>query len=135
MEQYHSIMASGVTPENMCDMPAAPYTPVWPSEAEVGDPDSEGEENDKEAREARTEASIDAMFQRYIDQKPDGKLTKETIRRVFEELDDEFANKADQRKLPTSKGTVGNDASEIYSPPRIAEMAAATGLRQGWSLD
>ena len=35
MEQYHSIVARGVTPENVADVPAAPSTPVWRSDVEV----------------------------------------------------------------------------------------------------
>ena len=87
MEQYHSIMANGVTPENASELPAAPSTPVWPSEAEIMEADSEADGNEKEARAALTEASIDAVFRRYATQRPDGKLTKEAIRKVFEELE------------------------------------------------
>ena len=125
MEQYHSITANGVTPESLDELPVAPSTPAWPSDDEVVEPDSEEDESKKESRRALTEASIDAVFRHYLAQKPDGKLTKEGIRKIFEELDDEFAKRAERRKLPDSKGKVTNDASEVYSPPRIAEMASA----------
>ena len=135
MEQYHSIVANGVTPESVSELPAAPATPTWPSDEDVLEPDLEEDEDKKEARTALTEASIDAVFRHYITQKPDGKLTKECIRKVFEELDGDFTKRAEQRKLPSSTGNAKNDVSEVYSPPRIADMAAATGLRPGWSLD
>ena len=61
--------------------------------------------------------------------KPDGKLTKDGIRRVFEALDMEYTERAKRRRLKTPKGKASNDVSEVYSPPRVTEVAEATGLR------
>ena len=67
--------------------------------------------------------------------KPDGTLTKEGIRQVFENLDLEFTSRAERRRLRKSKNKTTNDVSEVYSPPRVTEVAEATGLRAGWALD
>lgn len=131
MEQYHSMMAHGVTPESASELPAAPPTSVWPPDEEVMEPDSEDDASKKEANAALTEASIDAVCRHCITQQLDGKCTKQCIRKVFEELDGDFTKKAERRKLPESKGEAKNDVSEVYLPPLIAEMVAATGLRPG----
>ena len=38
-------------------------------------------------------------------------------------------------RLKTPTGKASNDVSEVYSPPRVIEVAEATGLRSGWALD
>ena len=47
----------------------------------------------------------------------------------------EYIERAERRRLRTPKGIASNDVSEVYSPPRVTEVAEATGLRQGWALD
>ena len=75
------------------------------------------------------------MYARYIDAKPDGKATKEGIKQVFERIDKDHTAKAERRKLKVSRKKASNDVSEIYSPPRITDVAESTGLRPGWALD
>ena len=84
---------------------------------------------------ANVDASIDAVCARYISCKPDGKVTKEGIRQVFERLDKEQIAKAERQRIKVSRKKTDNDVSEIYSPPRITTVAESTGARPGWALD
>ena len=54
--------------------------------------------------------------------------------RYFFAGDDETFRWKDLTKANNSKKT-DNDVSEVYSPPRVTEVAEATGLRAGWALD
>ena len=47
----------------------------------------------------------------------------------------EYTERAKRRRLRTHKGKASNDVSEVYSPPRVTEVAEATGIRPGWALD
>ena len=105
----------------------------WPAAEEVVGAESDNEQADQPL--GSIQASIDAVHARYISCKPDGKLTKEVIRQIFERLDAEFTAKAEARKIRVSKATPSNDVSEVYSPPRVTDVAEATGLRPGWALD
>ena len=80
-------------------------------------------------------ASEDAIYDKYVSVKPDGKLTKEGIKQVFEALDMEYTARAKRRRLKTPANKTSNDVSEVYSPPRVTEVAEATGLKSGWALD
>ena len=132
MEQYQQIVANSVAPETLVEA-APPPTPKWPEPNEV-----EGAESDPEDEPPQLEslsASIDAVYARYIDVKPDGKLTKEGIRQIFERLDAEHTKKANSTNAKACTGKSANDVSEVFSPPRVTEVAEATGLRPGWALD
>ena len=133
MEQYQSIMANSVAPETSVSI-APPAAAHWPNGGEVVQDDSEGDA--EEATEpAKTEASIDAVYARYIQCKLDGKVTKEGIRQVFERLDKDITKRAEKRRIKFQSDKTTNDVSEVYSPPRVTEVAEATGLRAGWALD
>ena len=73
-------------------------------------------------------SSVDAIYDKYISVKPDGKLTKEGIKQVFEALDMEYTARAKRRRLKIPTNKASNDVSEVYSPPRVTEVAEATGL-------
>ena len=78
------------------------------------------------------------MHAQYIQCKPDGKVTKEGIRQIFERLDNKFTTEVEKRVLRSSLNKnrkADNDVSEVYSPPRVIEVVEATGLRPGWALD
>ena len=101
----------------------------------VGD-DSDGEAPDAlPSGPAAVERSVDAVYARYISQKPDGKVTKEGIRQIFDRLDKEHIAKAERQKIRDCRGKIANDVSEVCSPPRVTGVAEATGLRPGWALD
>ena len=145
MEQYQSIIAHSVAPD-ASSVPAPPLAAVhWPAAGEaVGDgvSDDEGASPlvptgaaSAGSAAADVDASIDAVYARYISCKPDGKVTKEGIRQVFERLDKEQTAKAERQKIKASRKKTDNDVSEIYSPPRITTVAESTGLRPGWALD
>ena len=59
------------------------------------------------------------------------------VRQIIEELEKlpklQLPNNRRVRRTMRATGT--NEVSEIYSPPRMAEAAAAIGLKGGWSLD
>ena len=80
-------------------------------------------------------AAMDAVYGRYISAKPGGKLTKDGIRQVFEAPDWEHTSRADKGRLRTLKGNASNDVSEVYPPPRVTDVAEATGFRPGWAWD
>ena len=126
MEQYQSIIAHSVTPD-ASSIPAPPLAVAhWPAEGEaVGDEDSDDEGASPLAptgaasagsAPANADASIDAVYARYISCKPDGTVTKEGIRQVFERFDKEQFAKAERQNLKVSHKKTDNDASEIYSP-------------------
>ena len=131
MEQYHRIVNESVTPETVSEVPA-PLPPVWPEDGVQDDADSD---NDVPAPLGNIEASIDAIYNRYVETKPDGTRTKEGIRQVSERLDLEYTSKAERRRLRKSKSKTTNDVSEVYSSPRVIGVAEAIGLRAGWALD
>ena len=51
-----------------------------------------------------------------VQRKPDGKVTKEGIRELFERLDKEQTAKAERRNIEPNHNQSKNDVSEIYSP-------------------
>ena len=57
----------------------------------------------------------------------------EQVRNILTRLDRTI--KIDEGERIMNKCTIGNDVSEIYSPPRIAARVARHGLRSGFSLD
>ena len=65
MEQYHNIISASVKPESVQDIPAPalPPTPQLPQDDEVEEQNSDEE---AAASNQRIEASIDAIFKRYI---------------------------------------------------------------------
>ena len=132
MELYSRAVSESVTPETAAQPPPSP-PPVWPENAEV--PSDEVSDDDGGPALGNLEASIDTIMERYIQTKPDGTLTKEGIRQVFEALDLEYTSRASRRRLRTTTKPSTNDVSEVYSPPRVTEVAEATGLRAGWALD
>ena len=132
MEQYQRIMSESVTPETVAALPPPP-TPVWPEDEEVQN--DAGTDDEAPPSLGNIMASVEAIYHKYISVKPGGKLTKEGIRQVFEALDMEYAERAKRRRLKAPNGLPSNDFSEGYSPPRVTEVAEATGLRPGWALD
>ena len=136
MEQYRSIIANSVKPEEVGAPLVPPPDVHWPrSDDGVGD-DSDGEEPGAlPSGLAAVERSVDAVYARYTSQKPDGKVTKEGIRQIFDRLDKEHTAKAERQRIRDCRGKTTNDVSEVYSPPRVIEVAEATGLRPGWALD
>jgi hypothetical protein len=92
-------------------------------------------DSDDEPALGSIEASIDAVYERYVQTKPDGTLTKEGIRQVYEALDLEYTARAQRRRLKAQNKKASNDVSEVYSPPRATEVAEGTGLKPGWALD
>ena len=135
MEQYQRIVSNCVAPESFQDIPVPPAAVHWPDGDEVETNNSDDEGAAQAAGPAALEASISQVYARYIEQKPDGKITQEGIRQVFERLDKEMTAKAEQRKHRLNPTQTKNDVSEVYSPPRVTEVAEATGLRAGWALD
>ena len=111
-------------------------TTHWPAPDEIVESESEDEVDIAQPQqELAVQASIDAVYKRYIQTKPDGKLTKEGIRQVFEKLDAEHIAVAKRRRVKVPQGKATNGVSEVYSPPRTTEVAESTGLRKGWALD
>ena len=43
--------------------------------------------------------------------------------------------RAKRRRIKIDANKASNDVSEVYSPPRVIEVAEATGLKPGWALD
>ena len=74
MEQYQGIMTESATPESASELPA-PLPPVWPEEQEA----QRDADSDDEPALGNIEASIDSIYERYIQTKPEGTLTKEGI--------------------------------------------------------
>ena len=96
MEQYQRIVTESVTPETVAELPA-PLPLVWPEDQETQNDADSGDELPL----GNVEASVDAIYERYIQTKPDGKLTKDGIRQVFESLDLEYTARAPRRRLKT----------------------------------
>ena len=59
------------------------------------------------------------------------------VRQLIKDLEKQNKFKLPEGKVvkKTMRAAGKNDVSEVYSPPRIAEAAAAIGLKKGWSLD
>ena len=96
--EYHRIVAESVTPESAAEL-LAPLPPVRPEDQEALhdlDLDDEGS-----PQLGNVDASINAIYERCIQTKPDGTLTKDGIRQVFEALDLEYTSRAQRRKLKT----------------------------------
>ena len=115
MEQYHSIINNSVQPDAAA-APAPPDAVPWPAADEVEELDSD-EDTTPAVDAGSVEASIAAVYARYINAKPDGTATKEGIRQVFERLDKEQTAKAERRSLRVKPKKTSNDVSEVYSPP------------------
>ena len=58
-----------------------------------------------------------------------------TMRDIITKLDKDFRKPKDKFKAQTMNANGDNDVSEVYSPPRIAEMAKQFGIAAGFSLD
>lgn len=61
------------------------------------------------------------------------KKTIHAMKQKMEETNNSITKQLDQTMMQML--IAGMDVAEFYSPPRITDMTANTGLRAGWSLD
>ena len=61
---------------------------------------------------------------------------RKAIHAMKQDIDKRSSNIAEQLdKVMMMNMIASMDVAEFYSPPRVAEMAAKTGLRAGWGMD
>ena len=57
------------------------------------------------------------------------------VKRIIQDIDKNIKCPARAKAAATLNNSGKVDVAEVYSPPRIAEVARSMGLRPGWSLD
>ena len=86
-----------------------------------------GEEDERDSKQ-RLYACIKAF---------DEAKSKPDVKQILRDLDKEgnFKLPKNRRQRRTAIQEMRNHVSEVYSPPRISEMAGKMGMAQGWALD